>query len=365
MPIKPFRIEISGAALADLHARLTQTRWPPRLPGEGWERGVPVDWLREVASYWATGYDWRAQEARLNEFPQFRTDIDGVDLHFLHLPSAAPDATPLLLTHGWPNSFVEFTGLIEHLADFHVVVPSLPGFGFSSAPGLGWNVARVGRAWAELMRRLGYSKYVVQGGDLGAYVAPETALAGDALGVYVTAGLGIPTEADLPDLDETERAAFAAMMSQDWMNGVDHHQLLRTAPQTFAYGWNNSPVGALAWMAQKFHEFNASGKPWDKMLDAFLTNLSIYWFTGTFGTSSWSFYSKDGFAWPRGQKKAPTGVYSGTPGIRRLAARESEIVHWPTDNPAGHHFIAMDQPEAYAADLKRFTATVRSLADHG
>ncbi|MET9260812.1 epoxide hydrolase [Amycolatopsis sp. NPDC004079] len=137
MNIRPFRIDISDAALADLRARLTQTRWPAPLPGEGWDRGVPVDWLREVASYWTTGYDWRAHEARLNEFPQFQTEIDGVDLHFLHVPSSVSDATPLLLTHGWPNSFVEFATLIEHLSDFHVVVPSLPGFGFSSAPGAG------------------------------------------------------------------------------------------------------------------------------------------------------------------------------------------------------------------------------------
>lgn len=258
MNIRPFRIDISDAAIADLRARLTQTRWPSPLPGDGWERGVPVDWLREVASYWATGYDWRAHEARLNEFPQFHTEIDGVDLHFLHIPSAAPDATPLLLTHGWPNSFVEFADLIEHLADFHVVAPSLPGFGFSSAPGPGWDASRVARTWAELMRRLNYRDYVVQGGDYGAYVAPEVARVGPVLGVYLTAGLGIPTDADLPDLDSAERSAFAEMMSQDWMNGVDHHALLRTAPQTFAYGWNDSPVAALAWMAQKFHEFNAA-----------------------------------------------------------------------------------------------------------
>ncbi len=360
MTIRPFRIDISDAALADLRARLTQTRWPSALPGDGWDRGAPVDWLREVASYWATGYDWRAHEARLNEFPQFHTEIDGVDLHFLHVSSAAPSATPLLLTHGWPNSFVEFADLIEHLSDFHVVVPSLPGYGFSSAPGPGWDATRVARAWAELMRRLGYRDYVVQGGDYGAYVAPEVARVGPVLGVYITAGLGIPTEADLPDLDSSERSAFTEMMSQDWMNGVDHHALLRAAPQTFAYGWNDSPVGALAWMAQKFHEFGGGGRALDEMLDGFLTNLSVYWFTETFGTSSWSYYSSTGFAWPRGQKDAPTGVYSGVPGIRRLASRESEIVHWPVDNPAGHHFIAMDQPEAYAADLARFVSRLRS-----
>ena len=373
--IRPFKIDIVQADLDDLNERLDHIRWPQQLPGEGWSRGVPAASLRELAGYWRNEYDWRRHEARLNEFPQFMTEIDGQDIHFLHIRSADPAALPLILTHGWPNSFVEFTELIGRLTDpprhgddpvqaFHVVVPSVPGFGFSAPPrGTGWTATRVARIWAELMGRLGYERYGTQGGDFGAYVAPEVAkVAPDhVVGVYVIAGLGFPTEKDLPEMTEEEQAAFALLMEQDWVNGVDHHALLRTAPQTFTYGWNDSPLAALAWMTQKFHEFNASGRPLEQAIDRdlFLTNVSLYWFTGTFGTSAWPYYDSSGFGWPEGQTVAPTGVYSGPPGIRRFAERHNTIIHWPTDNPAGHHFIAMDQPDHFAADIRTFFAKLR------
>ncbi|MFG1684890.1 epoxide hydrolase family protein [Nonomuraea sp. NPDC049269] len=373
--ICPFKIDIVQADLDDLNERLDRIRWPQQLPGEGWSRGVPTASLRELAGYWRNEYDWRRHEARLNEFPQFMTEIDGQDVHFLHIRSADPAALPLILTHGWPNSFVEFTELIGRLTDprthggdpaqaFHVVVPSVPGFGFSAPPrGTGWTATRVARIWAELMGRLGYERYGTQGGDFGAYVAPEVAkIAPDhVVGVYVIGGLGFPTEKDLPEMTEKEQAAFTLLMEQDWMNGVDHHALLRTAPQTFAYGWNDSPLAALAWMTQKFHEFNASGRPLEQAIDRdlFLTNVSLYWFTGTFGTSAWPYYESSGFGWPEGQDLVPTGVYSGPPGIRRLAERHNTILHWPTDNPAGHHFIAMDQPDHFAADIRTFFAKLR------
>jgi pimeloyl-ACP methyl ester carboxylesterase len=372
MEIRPFSLDIPQADVAALHDRLAGARWPRQLPGDGWSRGVPVAYLRELADHWLTAYDWRRHEARLNEFPQFMTEIDGQDVHFLHVRSAEPGALPLVLTHGWPNSFAEFTDLIGRLTDprayggdpagaFHVVVPSVPGFGFSAPPReAGMSVPRVARMWAELMRRLGYERYGTQGGDLGAYIAPEVAKAApDAVaGVYVIAGLGFPTEEDLPEMTEDERAAYARMMEQDWTTGVDHHALLRAAPQTFAYGWHDSPVAALAWMTQKFHEFNASGKPLDEVIDRdlFLTNVSLYWFTGTFGSSSWPMYDTTRSAWPTGQTVAPTGVYSGPPGIRRLAERHNTIVHWPVDNPGGHHFIAMDRPDDVAADMRAFFA---------
>ncbi|MBB4918381.1 epoxide hydrolase family protein [Streptosporangium saharense] len=373
--IRPFRIDIAQADLDDLNDRLDRTRWPRPLPGEGWTRGVPVTYLRELAAYWRDGYDWRGHEARLNGFPQFMTEIDGQEIHFLHVRSAEPDALPLVLTHGWPNTFAEFTRLIGHLTDprahggdpagaFHVVVPSVPGFGFSAPPrGTGWNAARVARTWVELMRRLGYERYGTQGGDFGAYVAPEVARAAPdhVAGVYVIGGLGFPTEKDLPEMTEEERAAFAWLQGQDWMNGVDHHALLRAAPQTFAYGWHDSPVAALAWMTQKFHEFNASGRPLEEVIDRdlLLTNVSLYWFTATFGSSAWPYYESIGFDWPEGQTAVPTGVYSGPPGIRRLAERHNAILHWPENNPSGHHFIAMDQPANLATDLQTFFAKVR------
>jgi pimeloyl-ACP methyl ester carboxylesterase len=373
--IRPFRIDIPQADLDDLHARLARTRWPAQLPGEGWSRGIPVSYLRELAEYWGAGHDWRAAEARLNEFPQYVTDIEGQDVHFLHVRSGEPDALALILTHGWPNSVAEFTELIGPLTDprahgahpaqaFHVVVPSVPGFGFSAPPReTGWTAARVARMWAELMHRLGYDRYGTQGGDLGAYIAPEIAkLAPDRVaGVYVISGLGFPTQDDVPTMTEDERAAYARMMNQDWAKGVDHHGLLRAAPQTFAYGWHDSPAGALAWMVHKFHEFNPTGKPLEQVIsrDQLLTNVSVYWLTGTFGSSSWPMYDSSRSSWPEGQKAVPTGVYSGPPGIRRLAEQRNTISHWPEDNPAGHHFIAMDQPGPLAADIRAFFANLR------
>ncbi len=276
--IRSFRIDIPQADLADLHVRLARARWPAQLPGAGWSRGVPVSYLRELAEYWDAGYDRRAAEARLNEFPQYVTSIEGQDVHFLHVRSPEPDALPLILTHGWPNSVAEFTELIGPLTNpggrgedpgqaFHVVVPSVPGFGFSAPPReTAWTTARVARMWAKLMRRLGYDRYGTQGGDLGAYVAPEVAkVAPDrVVGVYVISGLGFPTQDDVPAMTEDERAAFAEMMNQDWAKGVDHHALLRAAPQTFAYGWHDSPAAALAWMVHKFHEFNPPANRWSR-----------------------------------------------------------------------------------------------------
>ncbi|MEW1550599.1 epoxide hydrolase family protein [Streptomyces tsukubensis] len=373
--IRPFRIDVPRADLDDLRDRLGRTRWAGQLPGDEGSRGVPVAQLKELAAYWRDGYDWRRREAKLNAFPQYMTELDGHDIHFLHITSPEPGALPLLLTHGWPNSFVEFAELIGPLTDprahggdpsraFHVVVPSVPGFGFSAPPSTaGWTTARVARIWAALMGRLGYERYGVEGGDLGAYIAPQVALADPehVVGVYVLGGLGFPTDEDLPGMSDEERAAYAELYAQDWMNGVDHHALLRAAPQTFAYGWQDSPVAALAWMLQKFGEFNSSGKPLEEAVDRdlFLDNVSVYWFTGTFGTSSWPMYDSRSFGWPEGQKAVPTGVYNGPPAIRRLAERDNTIVHWPTDNPVTHHFIAMQAPDVLAADLGLFFAGVR------
>ncbi|MBG0566670.1 epoxide hydrolase family protein [Actinoplanes aureus] len=371
----PFRIDIPQADLDDLRERLARTRWTRQLPGDGWSRGVPLDYLRELADYWANGYDWRAHEARLNEFPQFHTEIDGLDVHFLHVRSPEPDALPLILTHGWPNSFVEFTEVIGPLTEpakhgaasaqaFHVVVPSVPGFGFSQAPPeTGFTINRVARMWAELMRGLGYDRYGTQGGDLGAYIAPEVAAADPehVVGVHIDGGFGFPTEADVPGMTAAERAEWEQM--QQWMSGgVDHHALLRAAPQPFAYAWNDSPAGLLAWMIQKFKEFAFTVSTPEQAIDRdlILTNASLYWFTDTAGTSSWPMYERmtvagDGsFVWPKGQKRVPSGVYGGgSPLMRRLAERDNTIVHWPEGNP-GNHFVAMEVPQTHAADIRAF-----------
>ncbi|MEV0295187.1 epoxide hydrolase [Nocardia sp. NPDC050710] len=374
--IRPFRIEIPQADIDDLNDRLARARWSAQLPGAGWDRGVPVDYLRELAEYWRTGYDWRAQETALNEFPQFMTEIDGLDVHFVHMRSPEPDAVPLILTHGWPNSFVEFTKTIGLLSDprkygldpaqaFHVVVPSVPGFAFSQAPDeLGMTPARVARMWVELMERLGYPRYGVQGGDLGAYIAPEMAIAAPdrVIGVHLDGGIGMPTEADVPTMTSDELAEWELM--QKWMTGVNHHVLLHAAPQTFAHAWTDSPVGLLSWLMHKFNEFTPMAELAEDVMDRdhLLTNISLYWFTNTAATSSWPMYNglgDDGFAWPKGQRRVPTGVYGGGSALMlRLAQRDNTIVHWPEGN-TGNHFVAMELPRMHVDDIRAFFAKVR------
>ncbi|NEE02267.1 epoxide hydrolase family protein [Phytoactinopolyspora halotolerans] len=370
--IRPFRIDIPQTDLDDLHSRLAQARWVEQLPGDDWRRGVPTGYLRDWVQHWRSGYDWRAHESELNRFPQYVTTIDGHDVHFLHVRSPEPDALPLLLTHGWPNSFVEFTKTIGPLTDpraygvtsgpaFHVVVPSVPGFTFSAKPReTGWSVERVARMWTELMSRLGYDRYGAQGGDLGAYIAPAMATAAPehVVGVHIDGGIGFPTEADVPGMSDDERAEYAMM--QQWMTGgVDHHTLLRAAPQTFAHAWQDSPVALLSWMLQKFNEFTPMADVPEDVIDRdhILTNVCLYWFTGTVGSSSWPMYEglgKDGFAWPTGQDLVPTGVYGGGSALmRRLAERDNRVVHWPEGNP-GNHFVAMEVPDAHAADIRAF-----------
>ncbi|WP_112263573.1 epoxide hydrolase family protein [Lentzea terrae] len=357
MTITPFRIEIPQTDLDDLHARLDQARWPRQLPGDGWSRGVPVDYLTNLAHHWRHGYDWREHERRLNVFPQYTTEIDGLIVHFLHVRNQNPQAPALILTHGWPNSIVEFTRTIDLLAEhFHVVVPSVPGFGFSEAPKeTGFSTKKVGQMWAGLMQKLGYERYGAQGGDLGAYIAQEVAKADPerVIGVHIDGGLGFPDESET-ELTEDERSIFAQI--EQWSKyAVDHHTLLRVAPQTFSYGWHDSPVGLLGWLMQKFQEFTPTAALPELAIDRdqLLTNASIYWFTGTAASSSWFMYDNTRFHWPTGQNKAPTGVYHGAPGIRRLAERTNDIVRWGEGNPGGH-FVAMEEPEAHAADIIEF-----------
>lgn len=361
--MKPFQIAVPQSDLDDLHARLDATRWPREIPGaEGWDHGVPLDYLKRLAADWRA-MDWRAMEARLNTHPHFLTDIDGHEVHFVHARSDNPDATALILTHGWPNSFVEFLDEIEHLTPhFHVVIPSLPGFGFSEAPKeAGFDAARIARMWAQLMAELGYDRYIAQGGDFGAYVAPALAEAapGHVVGVHLDGGIGLPTEADVPDMGPDELAEWEQM--QVWMSaGLNHHAILGKAPLTFAHAWNDSPTGLLAWTIHKFKEFTISAETPDQVIDRdlLLANVALYWFTGGTATTSWVFdYVREGagMAWPAGQRSAPTGVYGGgSEFVKKRAERGNDIAHWPTDNAFSGHFVAMEQPAAHAADILAF-----------
>ena len=364
--MNPFRIDVPQADLDDLRDRLARTRWPAQLPGGGWSRGVPVGYLRDLATYWRTGYDWREHEAALNELDQFTTDIDGQTVHFLHVRSAAPHAVPLLITHSWPGSVVELTRLLGPLASsFHVVAPSIPGFGFSAPPReAGWTLARIAGMWLELMSGLGYERFGVHGNDAGALISPEVArlAPGRVLGVHVSGGLGIPSGADFAELTEDELAGFAGMREMMDNGSFLHASVQAARPQTFAYGWHDSPVAQLAWIVEKFRDWTdpAAQLPEDAVdRDQLLTNVTLYWLTGTAATSTWLYY--DGLAgMPAGQRAVPSGNAAfglPNPAVRRLAERDNDMVHW-TEYDRGGHFAAMEVPDLLAADIRRFFDTV-------
>lgn len=365
--IRPFRIDIPQTDLDDLHGRLARTRWPRQLPGSEWSRGVPVAYLRELVEYWRTGFDWREREVELNAFPQFTTEIDGQQMHFVHVRSANPDALPLILTHSWPNSIAEHVRTIGALAEtFHVVVPSLPGFGFSPFPDepdeRPWSVERVARTWAELMARLRYERYGAHGNDAGALVSPQLGLldAEHVVGVHITAGLGVPAgePADFEGLTEQEQGELAELAAR-WAGGSGYGPYLSSRPQTLAYGWHDSPVAQLAYLLERFKEFDGWGsgaEPIDR--DQLLTNASIYWLTQTGASSSWTYY-EGAAGMPIDQTAVPIGVsHGGGSAMRRIAERKNKIVHWSgLESPS--HMVAMAVPDALVADIKGFFAALR------
>jgi epoxide hydrolase len=381
----PFRIEVPDEALHDLNERLARARWPDEAPGAGWSRGVPRGYLRDLAEYWRTEYDWRAHEAELNRHPQFTTTIDGQVVHFLHVRSPEPTATPLMLIHGWPGSVVEFLDVIGPLSNplahggdpadaFHLVIPSIPGHGFSHPlTDDGWTRHHVAQAFVQLMERLGYARYGVQGGDEGAFLAPEMArLDPDhVIGVHVNALVQIPSipqmAIGMATFTKAERERFARFKHyRDDMMGYAHIQ--GTRPKTLAYGLTDSPIGQLAWVVEKFKEWvdPAAALPEDAVdRDRILTNVSIIWFTGTAGSSANLYY--EGFHDPNGIKHSgrntvPTAVaVSKTQDvtIRRWAQKENNIVHW-TEFEHGGHFAALENPELLVRDVRDFFAQLRA-----
>lgn len=378
--IRPFRIEVPDAVLQDLHDRLDRTRWPDELPGVGWDYGIPQDYLRELADYWRNTYNWRADEARLNQYPQFLTTIDGAQVHFIHVRSPEPAALPLVLTHGWPGSVVEFLDLIEPLADpaahggdaadaFHVIVPSIPGYGFSGPTHeTGWNVARIAAAWRTLMERLGYDRYGAQGGDWGSAISRELGrIAPDhVVGVHLNLLLtGNRSAAALDDLTETEkeRIETAARFLSD---GRGYSSIQGSRPQTVGYGLTDSPVGQLAWIAEKFKEWtDSTDRPEDAVdRDRMLANITIYWVTATAASSARLYYEAvHGGSWaPPQPSPTPTGIAvfpkEIAPPIRRLAERTNNIVYW-TEFDRGGHFAALEEPDLLLADIRAFFRAFR------
>ena len=378
--IRPFQVQVSDEALDDLRSRLGGTRWPSEVPGAGWSRGVPLGYLKELAGYWRDGFDWRKQEAELNQVPQFTTVIDGQTIHFLHVRSPEPGALPLIVSHGYPGSVVEFLDLLGPLSDplahggdpadaFHLVIPSLPGFGFSTpVTEPGWAMARTTRAWAELMARLGYDRYGAQGGDIGAGITGMLAgvdpghLAGihlnsDPLAVGAVA-LPPAEQADAAAVTDAHRATLARMR-QFQADGLGYLHLQTTRPQTIAYALNDSPVAQLAWIAEKFREWTdpAAELPEDAVdRDRLLTNVSLYWFTGS-GASAAQFLYEAAHAheWP-GPSEVPQGwaVFAATDDlVRRLIDPEEKLAHW-SEFDRGGHFAAMETPDLLVDDVRAF-----------
>ncbi|MES9543423.1 alpha/beta fold hydrolase [Actinomadura sp. NPDC000600] len=385
--IRPFRIDIPATELEDLRARVSATRWPSTAGVADWSRGVPIEYLKELAGYWAAEFDWRAQEAALNEIPQFKTVIDGQTIHCFHVRSPEPDALPIVLTHGWPSSPIEFMKIVGPLTDprshggdprdaFHVVLPSLPGYGFSNPIGdAGFNLFGVARAWAELMRRLGYERYVAQGTDVGSGVAGMLPMVdpGHVAGVHLSGTgaappFGPPLE---PDRFSGADRARAQKFNRFREEGIGYLALQSTRPQTLAYSLNDSPVGQLAWIVEKFHEWT---DPAIELPDAavdrdqLLTNVSLFWFTGSGATSAHAVY--EGMqAWkafaatesgPSPKPDVPVGVavFAADSTIRSLMDPDGDIGHW-SEYDQGGHFAAMEVPELLVGDIRLFSRSLR------
>lgn len=377
--VEQFRIGIDEPTLDDLHDRLARTRFPDQIDGTGWEYGIPVDYLQQLVEYWRDTYDWRSQEDRLNEFSHFRTRIDDQAIHFIHARSPHPDAFPLIISHGWPGSVVEFADVIPRLTDpeafggdagdaFHVVAPSLPGYGFSEPPRTsGWDEERVARAFIELMRRLDYSRYGSQGGDWGAQVTTRIGLLdpGHCAGIHLNMALGQPSDSAAP-LTAEEQADLAAM--QQFVkeeSGYAHEQ--GTKPQTLGMALNDSPAGLLGWIVEKFRAWSdCDGHPENCFTrDQLITNVMLYWVTQTSASSARLYWESRHS--PRTSAAlpfvgAPTGVARYPKEVlrwpRSWVERQYNVVHWATMERGGH-FPAMEQPDLFVEDLRTFFRTVR------
>jgi epoxide hydrolase len=382
--VTPFRIEIPEDQLRDLRERLERTRWPESETVDDWSQGIPLAYLQELCAYWADGYDWRATEARLNALPQFRTEIDGLGIHVVHVRSPHRDALPLVITHGWPGSIVEFLKVIGPLADptahggdaadaFHVVCPSLPGYGFSDKPSQpGWKVERIAAAWAQLMARLGYERYGAQGNDWGTSVSSIIGQQDPAhvAGIHLMPPLAAPDPETFDDLTERERAALASLEYGD-ENDSGYSKQQETRPQTVAYSLVDSPVGLCAWIVEKFRSWtDCDGHPENALTrDELLDNVMLYWLPGT-GASSARLYwesmrevrerftraNTDVVTVPTGCSIFPKELQR--PSRRWAEKRFTDIRHW-NELDRGGHFAAFEQPELFVDEVRTFFRLVR------
>jgi microsomal epoxide hydrolase len=379
--IRPFRVEVPDAVLDDLRERLARTRWPDEIPDSGWSYGTNLAYLQDLCDHWRTKFDWRVQEERFNRWPHFLTDIDGQQIHFIHALSPEPDALPLVITHGWPGSVSEFLDVIEPLRNprenggdpadaFHVVAPSLPGYGWSGptvAPG--WDVQKVAETWAKLMARLGYDRYGAQGGDWGAMTSARLAAmdADHMVGLHSNMLLAFPKDPSTVQLDEQEAADLAAA-GEFMTTGAAYQEIQGKNPQTLGYGLTDSPAGLAGWIVEKFfHWTDNNGNPEDAVSrDQILTNLTVYWVTKTINSSIRLYCESQ-----RGQNFGPTDEFVTVPtGVavfpkemfripRAYAESRFNVVQYNRFDRGGH-FAALEEPDLLIQDVREFFRRVRA-----
>ncbi len=377
--MREFRLEIPESDLDDLRDRLARTRWPEAPTVDGWHQGVPLDYARELCDHWATRYDWRRCEAELNALPQFRTGLDGggddtCEIHFIHLRSPHENAMPLILTHGWPGSVVEFLGVLDELTNppdprdaFHVVVPSLPGFGWSAKPSTsGWGVERIATAWAQLMDRLGYDRYGAQGGDWGAMItsALGTGMPDNVAGIHVTMPLAQrPPVGEVPPLTKAEDAALDDRRLFQ-ARGTGYSAAQSTRPQTVGYGLLDSPAAQCTWIVEKFWDWtDCAGHPENVISrDRLLDNVMHYWLPGT-GASSARLYWESYRRRRMDPVEVPTGITLFPHELWRLPRswierRYTDVRHWHQPDTGGH-FASLEQPDLFVDELRTFFRLVR------
>ena len=379
--INPFTVNVPDSELQALRQRLLQTRWPDRETVQGWEQGVPLDYARELARYWAEDYDWRRFEALLNSWPQFTTEIDGIDIHFIHRRSPEPGALPLILSHGWPSSVAEFRKVIDKLADpvahggraedaFHVVVPSLPGYGFSGKPSSsGTSVEKIGRMWGQLMARLGYQRYVAQGGDWGSMITQSMGQSetDHCAGIHVTMPIVAPDPDTMDDLTDFEQGALDAMTYYS-QSDSGYSKQQSTRPQTLGYALADSPVGQMAWIVEKYHSWMDCERDGVKHpehvlgKDELLDTVSIYWLSNSAASSArlyWESFGSpnlDPIDMPVGCSIFPGEIFRSS---RRWAEqRFSQLIHW-NQLERGGHFAAQEVPDVFVTELRDCFARLR------
>jgi pimeloyl-ACP methyl ester carboxylesterase len=379
----PFHLDIPESQLVDLRQRLINTRWPEPATVRDWTQGVPLDYVRELCEYWATGYDWRGTERRINALQQVMMEVDGLGFHVIHVPSEYPDAVPLVLTHGWPGSPVEFLKVIGPLTDpaahgrdpahaFHVVCPTLPGYGFSDKPTEpGWGVERTARAWATIMAQLGYERYGAVGGDWGSSVTTQLGLQDPehVLGILLTPSLAVPDPATYGDLSDTERATMAELRDR---TGGGYSAEQSTRPQTIGYSLVDSPAGLAAWIIEKFAAWTDSGGQPETVLsrDELLDNLMFYWLPGAGASAARMYWESFSYvhSWFSGKTTEVIAVPMGCasfPGepirpSRRWAERQfSDIRYW-SEPARGGHFAAFEQPELFVDEIIAFFALLKA-----